>query len=68
MSTTTMCQSIQNRSFFTTLTVKYFFLIASLNLLSLSLKPLSLVLSQQALLKSLSPSFLQVPLSTGRLQ
>ena len=43
---------------FTTLMVKNFFLISSLNLLSLSLKSLLLVLSQQALLKSLSPSFL----------
>jgi len=36
--------------------VKNFFLISGLNLLSFSLK---LVLSQQALLKSLSPSFLE---------
>ena len=38
----------------TTLIVKYFFLISSLNLPSLSLKPLALVLSQQALLKRLN--------------
>jgi len=43
---------------FTTLTVNNFFLISSLNLPSLSLKPLLLVLAQQALLKRLSPSFL----------
>jgi len=43
---------------FTTLTAKNLFLISSLNLPSLSLKPLLLVLSQQTLLKSLSPSFL----------
>ncbi|KAK4820994.1 hypothetical protein QYF61_009460 [Mycteria americana] len=52
---------------FTTLIVKNFFLISSLNLPSFSLKPLHLVLSQQALLKilrgwnkvSLQPSLLQ---------
>ncbi|KAK4818403.1 hypothetical protein QYF61_012324 [Mycteria americana] len=52
---------------FTTLIVKNFFLISSLNLPSCSLKPLPLVLSQQARLKilkghnkvSLEPSFLQ---------
>jgi len=43
---------------FTTLIVKNFFLISSLNLASLSLKPLLLILSQQALLKRFSPSFL----------
>jgi len=42
----------------TTLVVKNFFLIYSLNLPSLSLKSLLLVLSQQALLKRFSPSFL----------
>ena len=42
---------------FTTLLVKNFFCISSLDLPSFSLKPLPLVLSQQALLKSLSPSF-----------
>ncbi|KAK4818489.1 hypothetical protein QYF61_014219 [Mycteria americana] len=42
----------------TTLIVKNVFLKSSLNLPSLSLKPLLLVLSQQALLKSLSPSLL----------
>jgi len=47
---------------FTTLIVKNFFLMSSLNLPSLSLKPLPLVLLLQALLKSLSSSFLQVPL------
>ncbi|KAK4818676.1 hypothetical protein QYF61_017421 [Mycteria americana] len=45
----------------TTLIVNNFFLKSSLNLPSLSLKPLLLVLSQQALLKSLSQSFLQAP-------
>jgi len=45
---------------FTILTVKNFFFISSLNLLSFSVKPLPLVLLQQALLKSLSPSFLQL--------
>jgi len=40
---------------FTTPTVKEFFLISSLNLPSFSLKPVLLVLSLQALLKSLSP-------------
>ena len=43
---------------FTTLTAKNFFLISSLNLPSLSLKQLPVVLSQQALLRCLSPSFL----------
>jgi len=43
---------------FTTLMVKKFFLLSSLNLPSLGLKPLLLVLSQQALLKIFSPSFL----------
>ncbi|KAK4828156.1 LOW QUALITY PROTEIN: hypothetical protein QYF61_024071, partial [Mycteria americana] len=42
---------------FTTLIVKNVFLISTLNLPSFSLKPLPLVLSQQALLKSLLPSF-----------
>jgi len=46
---------------FTTLSVKNFFLISSLNLPSLRLKPSPLVLSQQARLKSLSPAFLQPP-------
>jgi len=41
------------------------FLISSLNLPSFSLKPLRLVLLQQALLKSLSSSFLQTPPGTG---
>jgi len=40
---------------FTTIIVKYFFLISSLNLPTFSLKPLPLVLLQQALLKSLPP-------------
>jgi len=44
----------------TTLTVKYFLLISSLNLLFISLKPLPLVLSKQTQLKSLSLSFLQL--------
>jgi len=43
---------------FSTLIVKNFFLIPSLNLPSLSFKLLPLVLLQQALLKCLSPSFL----------
>jgi len=43
---------------FNTLMVKNLFLISTLNLPSFSLKPVALVLSQQALLKSLSPSFL----------
>jgi len=46
---------------FTTPTVQNFFLLSSLNLPSLSLKPLLLVLSQQAVLKRFSPSFLQAP-------
>ena len=41
--------------------VKPFFLISSPNHHSSSLKPFLLVLSQQTLLKSLSPSFLQLP-------
>ena len=41
----------------TALTVKNFFLISSLNLPSFSLKPLPLVLSLQALVKSPSPAF-----------
>jgi len=53
---------------FTTLTVKNFFLISSLNLPSLNLKPSSLVLFQQALLERLFPSFLKAPSGTGRLQ
>ena len=47
---------------FTTLSVKNFFLISSLNLPSFGLKPSPLVLSQQALLKDLSPSFLKAPI------
>ncbi|KAK4828550.1 hypothetical protein QYF61_027519 [Mycteria americana] len=43
---------------FTTLILKNVVLISSLNLPSFSLKPLPLLLSQQALLKYLSPSFL----------
>ena len=43
------------------LTVKNFFVTSNLNPPSFSLKPLFLVLLQQALLKSLSPSFLQAP-------
>lgn len=46
---------------FTTVTVKKFFLKSKLNLLSLSLKPLSFVLSLQVLGKNLSPSFLEAP-------
>ena len=40
---------------------KHFFLISSLNVPSLSLKPLFLVLLQQTLLKIFSPSFLEAP-------
>ena len=47
---------------FTTLIVKNFFFISSLNLPSFSLNPLPLALLQQALLKSLFPSLLQAPL------
>jgi len=50
-----------------TLTEKNFFLISNLNLPSFSLKPLPLVLSLLALVKSPSPAFLQAPLGTGRL-
>ena len=46
---------------FTTLTVKNFSLTSSLNLPSLSLKPLLLVLPQQALLKKIFPIFLICP-------
>ena len=49
----------------TTFTVKDFFLISDLNLPSLSLKPSSLVLSSQTLLKSLSPSLLYLPFRYG---
>ena len=42
----------------TALTVKTFFLTSNLNLPSLSLKPLPLVLSLQALVKSPSPALL----------
>jgi len=45
----------------TTLSMNKFFLSSSLNLPSFSLKPSPLVLSLQALLKSLSPAFLQGP-------
>ena len=44
-----------------TLIVKNFFLISNLNLLYFSLRPFPLILSQQILLKSLFPSFLQPP-------
>ena len=43
----------------TTLTVENFFLISNLNIPSFSLKPFSIVLLQQSLLKHLSPSLLQ---------
>jgi len=43
---------------FTTLILKYFFLMYSLSLPSFTLKPLPFDLSQQALLKSLSPPVL----------
>ena len=45
----------------TSLTVINFFLMSNLNLRSFSSKPLSLVLSQQTLLKNLSIFFLQPP-------
>jgi len=45
----------------TTSRVKIFFLVSNLNLPSSSLKPLSHVLSLQALVKSPSPAFLQTP-------
>jgi len=51
-------QGIKPHLWATSLTVKDFFLIGSLNLPSLSLKTFPLVLSPQTLLKSLSPSFL----------
>jgi len=47
---------------FTTFLMKNLFLMSSLNLPPFSLKPSPLVLSQQALLRSLSPSFLQAPI------
>ena len=49
---------------FTTLIAKNFLLTSNLNLPSFSLKPFPLLLSQQTLLKSLSPSCLQPPLTT----
>jgi len=52
-SSANLCQG------FTTLIVKNIFLISSLNPPYFSLKPLPLDLLQRALLKSLSPSFLQ---------
>jgi len=55
-----LCQGL------TTLTVRNFFLIANLNLPSSSLKPLSLVLSQQALLKVYSLLSYKLPLSIKR--
>ena len=45
----------------TTPIVNFFFLLSSLNLPSFSLKVFILVLSQQTLLKDLSPYFLQFP-------
>jgi len=45
---------------FTTLTVKNFFQMSNLTLPPLNLKPFPQVQSQQSLLKSLSPSFLQL--------
>jgi len=53
---------------FTTRIVKNFFLLSNLNLPSFTLKPLPLVLSLQVPLKSLSPFFLWVSLSTERLR
>jgi len=50
---------------FTTLTVQNFFLMSNLNLSSCSLKPLPLMLSLQALVKSLYLSY-KPPLSTER--
>ena len=52
---------------FTTLTVKNFFLISSLNLPSPSLKPLLPVLLKQASLERLTSSFLQAPSGTEML-
>jgi len=46
---------------FTTIIVKIFFIISSVNLNSFCLKPSPLALSQRILLKSLSPPFLQPP-------
>jgi len=46
---------------FIALSVKNFFLVSNLNLPSFSLKPLPLVLSLHALVKSPSPAFLQAP-------
>ena len=54
-SLSNLCQCI------TALAVKNFFLISQQNLPSFSLKPFPLVMSQQILLKSLSPSFLFLP-------
>jgi len=62
-STTSMGNPFQC---FTTLTVKTVFLISSLNPPSFHLKLLPLVLLQQALLKSLSPSY-NPPSGTGKL-
>jgi len=57
-STTSLGNQLQC---FTTLVVKNCFLISSLNLPPFSLKPLLLVLLQQALLESLSPSISPAP-------
>lgn len=51
----------------TILTLKDFFLTSNLNLPSVSLKPLSLVLSLNVLTKSLSVALLQASVGTGRL-
>jgi len=50
--------SMQHFQCLTTLITKNFFLISNLNLPSFSLKLLPLVILQQALIKSLSPSLL----------
>lgn len=52
----------------TTLIAKIFFIICNWNLPSSNLKPLPLVLSLYALIKSSSPAFLWYPLGTGKPQ
>jgi len=49
----------------TILTVKNFFLLSNLNLSSFSFKPLPLVLSLQAIVRSPSPTLSQTPSGTG---
>jgi len=50
-----------------TLRVKHFFLISNLNHPSLTVKPLTRVLSLHALVKSPSRAFSQAPSGTGRM-